>query len=144
MIEQYLKRVGSDTYEKWIVNEDNAESQEWKNFYDEKWSTFFIGSLAENFVIGFVYNILIEYWKKKEYYVNYFMMDHLFDITYKENEDTRIMINTVKTENKKCLEFNRHYSEKVGEKDLGNFCQKQIFYKLPWRWWGNDASAPPL
>lgn len=128
---------------------DNLFSDQWSTLGQDdewyigrgKWSTFFMGCQAGNLLIQFVYEMLIEYWKNKNYYVNYLMFDYIIDIAYKENSEIKNMIDTVGTQNKKCLTINRNYYKKVNIQVFEKLLESQQFHKLSWRWWGADKDA---
>lgn len=106
-----------------------------------KWSSFFMGCQAGDSLLKFIYRMHIEYFMKKEYWVHYLLMDYFIDIAYKEASEITIMIDNVKTDNKKCLTISRKYDEPVDIDEFNTFMSEQHFHKLSWRWWGNDKGT---
>ena len=64
------------------------------------WSTFFMSACAGNGLMRFCYDAYIEYWTKKQYFVNYLMFDHLIDIAYKTEYEFQSMIENTQCGNK--------------------------------------------
>lgn len=106
-----------------------------------KWSTFFMAACAGNGLCRFNYDMHIEYWSKKNYFINYLMTDHMFDIAYKESQILKKMIDEVKCGNKKCLTVNRLHNEECDTSVADKFFKEQHFHKLSWRWWKNEADS---
>lgn len=101
-----------------------------------KWSCFFMGCQADNVLVKFLYQMHVEYFTKKKYWVNYLLIDYFVDIAYRENSKIMNMIDNVKTGNKKCLTINRKYNNKVDIRQFNAFIPEQHFHKLSWRWEG--------
>lgn len=108
---------------------------------DGKWSTFFMGALQGNKLLKEVYEMHIWYWKKKKYYVNYLMFDYMIDLCCKRNTQLQLMIDNVKTGNKKCLDVNRYRDQYISQEKWKLFLEQQQFHKLSWRWWGREKNA---
>lgn len=106
-----------------------------------KWSSFFMGSTYGNGFIKFNYDMHIEYWTHNQYYVNYLMTDHMFDIAQKERILFRNMVDAVKTGNKKCLTINRLRLKACKDEEAKTFFATQKYHKLSWRWWGNTKDV---
>lgn len=105
-----------------------------------KWSTFFFECRNNNSLVKFVFLALCEYWKKKEYYINYLMFDYIIDIAYRIDPNIASMIN--EAPNSKPLTINRSYNEIVtDEKRLDYFIKVQRFHKLSYKWW-IDGNTP--
>lgn len=109
-----------------------------------RWSTFFMSAKAGNALCKFNYDMHIEYWTNKKYYINYLMTDHMFDIAYKERSKIRDMIDSVHCGNKKCLTINRVYDQPVNRSEAKAFLEEQYLHKLSWKWWGRDSDARPI
>lgn len=99
-----------------------------------KWSTFFMSAHRGNSFCRFCYDMHIEYWEKRKYWINYLMFDHIFDIAYKERVYFKNMVESVTCGNKKCLTINRIYNEKCDVNKLLHFLKTQSFHKLSWKW----------
>lgn len=106
-----------------------------------KWSSFFMGTKAGNGFIKFNYDMHIEYWKNKKYFVHYLMTDHMFDIAVKEREFLKKISDNVTSGNKKCLTINRLYAVECNRTEAEEFFKTQKYHKLSWRWWGNEAGT---
>lgn len=105
-----------------------------------QWSTFFMGCHAGNGFCKFNHDMLVEYWKFQKYYINYLMMDHIFDIAYKERPCFHKMVENVKCGNQKCLTVNRKYNQKCNIDEADEFFKAQILHKLSWKWGNIDKS----
>lgn len=79
----------------------------------------------------FNYDMHIEYWTNKKYYINYLMTDHMFDIAYKERSKIRDMIDSVHCGNKKCLTINRVYDQPVNRSEAEAFWKNNICINYP-------------
>jgi hypothetical protein len=106
-----------------------------------RWSTFFMSAKAGNAFCKFNYDMHIEYWTNRKYYVNYLMTDHMFDIAYKERSKIRNMVDSVRCGNNECLTINRKYDQPVNRGEAEAFLEKQYLHKLSWKWWGRDSDA---
>lgn len=130
--------IDEDFFEKeWItLGQDN-------NWYigRGRWSTFFMGAQAGLGFIKFNYDMHIEYWKNKKYYVNYLMTDHMFDLAYKERKAIKDLLQNNPCVYKKCLTINRKYNQIVDEKEAKEFFEKQVIHKLSWKWWGREKET---
>lgn len=105
-----------------------------------KWSTFFFECKKNNSLVRFIFAALCEYWKEKNYYINYLMFDYLIDVACKYSSDIDLMINNAT--NSKPLTINRNYNRIVtNENEINNFIKKQIFHKLSYKWW-LDGNTP--
>ena len=59
-----------------------------------------MSACAGNGLMRFCYDAHIEYWTKKQYFVNYLMFDHLIDIAYKTEYEFQSMIENTQCGNK--------------------------------------------
>lgn len=107
-----------------------------------KWSSWFMGCLAGNLLMKFIYQMHIEYLINEKYYVNYLMIYSIIDIGYKKISKFKNMIDLTESGNNKALTINRIYNEEADEKFLKEFLEEQHIHKLSWKWWGNDINAP--
>lgn len=105
-----------------------------------QWSTFFMGCHAGNGFCKFNHDMLVEYWEFQKYYINYLMMDHIFDIAYRERPCFHKMVENVKCGNQKCLTVNRKYNQKCNIDEADEFFKAQILHKLSWKWGNIDKS----
>lgn len=105
-----------------------------------QWSTFFMGCHAGNGFCKFNHDMLVEYWEFQKYYINYLMMDHIFDIAYRERPCFHKMVENVKCGNQKCLIVNRKYNQKCNIDEADEFFKAQILHKLSWKWGNIDKS----
>lgn len=99
-----------------------------------KWSAFFMSSHRGNGFCRFCYDMHVEYWNSERYWVNYLMIDHIFDIAYKERNYFKEMVDRSDCGNKKCLTVNRLYNKKCNVEEAINLMKKQSFHKLSWKW----------
>ena len=106
-----------------------------------RWSTFFMGGVAGLGFSKLNYDMHIEYWKNKNYYVNYLMTDHMFDLACKERDSLEKLVDGNLCKYRKCLTVSRRRTEKVDEKEAAAFFENQIFHKLSWRWWGREKGT---
>lgn len=106
-----------------------------------RWSSFFMGAKAGLGFIKFIYDMHIEYWSNKKYYVNYLMIDHMFDIASKERTMINNMVQNNPCKYTQCLTVNRNHDKPVDENDAKEFFKNQIFHKLSWRWWGRNRDT---
>lgn len=95
-----------------------------------KWSSFFWGCQNNNKLMGYAYQMHVEYFKNKKYWINYLLIDYMIDIAYKNDEDIRHMIDTVKSGNKKCQTINRNYNKEIDIDEFNKLMEIQAFHKL--------------
>lgn len=107
-----------------------------------KYSSWFMGCLAGNLLMKFIYQMHIEYLINEKYYINYLMIYSIIDIGYKKIPKFKEMIDSIQSGNNKALTINRMYDREADEKFLEEFLKEQHIHKLSWKWWGNDANAP--
>lgn len=105
-----------------------------------KWCTFLMSCLRGNGFCRFNYDMHVEYWENQEYWINYLMTDHIFDIAYKERPCFHKMVENVKCGNQKCLTVNRKYNQKCNIDEADQFFKAQILHKLSWKWGNIDKS----
>lgn len=106
-----------------------------------RWSTFFMGGISG---LGFTklnYDMHIEYWENKKYYVNYLMTDHMFDLACKERKEIDKLVENNPCLYRHCLTVSRNRNQLVNEKEAELFFENQIFHKLSWRWWGREKGT---
>lgn len=106
-----------------------------------RWSTFFMGGTAGLGFAKFNYDMHIEYWENKQYYVNYLMTDHMFDLACKERERIENLVENNPCLYRHCLTVSRRRNQVVNEKEAEQFFENQIFHKLSWRWWGREKGT---
>ena len=106
-----------------------------------RWSTFFMGGGSGLGLTKFIYDMHIEYWANKGYYVNYLMIDHMYDIACKERSDLNQLIEDNPCPYRKSLTVSRKKNDEVDEKAANEFFKNQKIHKLSWRWWGRDKET---
>jgi hypothetical protein len=99
-----------------------------------RWSAFFMSCHKGELLPLFEALMLKEYFDKKRYFVHYLMPYHIVDILYNESSDVKEMIDSVKTENKKCLDIHRKYNQEVDKPAIDKFLSEQKFHKLSHKW----------
>ena len=73
-----------------------------------KWTGFLMGGQKNNIVIQSVYELMLQYWKKENRLIDYFLLDYLIEVVYRNIPEARILINTIPDNNMEILFFIHH------------------------------------
>ncbi|WP_304129940.1 capsular polysaccharide synthesis protein [Phocaeicola plebeius] len=68
------------------------------NIVRGKWSGYFIASGKNNFLISFIKEMIIEFYKKHNQLLDYLLMDYVFEIGYQQYSTSKAMVDRLPTE----------------------------------------------
>lgn len=98
----------------------------------EKWCWFFIW-WQPNKLFNFVFDFFIQYHKDYKYLINYFLIDYVILLAYKNFEECKKDIDWISLHNEEIFtlanKFNEQYDEKEYKKILNHW-----FFKLTYKW----------
>ena len=97
-----------------------------------RWSINFLGGTPNSKYFSLMYEVLINYWNKHEYLINYFLTDYFTHIAYIHFTDVKeqIDLHTRCCPNLTTLNMNEPYNKF----QLQNIIKKNNFLKLSWKW----------
>ncbi|EMF5210915.1 hypothetical protein L362_03816 [Enterobacter sp. MGH 16] len=98
------------------------------------WTTYFLVSEKNGYLIGNVMNVLLEYWQKHDKIIDYFLMDYIFSYYFENDSHSRgiILSQPVLGENRFLLKnsMNEHFSLEIQKQ----FMEDPIgIYKLSYK-----------
>lgn len=100
------------------------------NWSYDKWNGFFIW-WCPNKLFDFVYNFFLEYHKKYDKLINYFLIDYAIHIAYNNLDDCKKYIDNISLHKDIFLlvkNFNKKYIKNEYDQLMDNW-----FYKLTWK-----------
>lgn len=98
-----------------------------------KWTGFLMGGQKNNIVIQSVYELMLQYWKKGNRLIDYFLLDYLIEVVYRNIPEARILINTIPDNNMEILFFIHHGNQTCEEKKYQQLTNNNYAFKLTWK-----------
>jgi hypothetical protein len=107
-----------------------------KNGYyvsENKWSNFVLASNRVSLLFPIVKQLFIEYTKKYNRFIDYFLMDYFIQVAYEAHQNIKDDIDTLHYNNPHCHDLIRVLNEEFNVKKLDKLKSKTIFFKLNWK-----------
>ncbi len=103
------------------------------NVGQRRWTTFLQAAHKRLNFCGFVYEIMLEYWKKHETVFNYVLFDYIIALAYEELPEFRSMLDELPVNNPDVDSIQALLNMQFDEKKFADLTQNTNFFKLTWK-----------
>lgn len=98
-----------------------------------RWTGFFMACGENNYFLRYLREIFYEYWKNQDKLIDYFLIDYLMIIGYKNLSKVKNILEQVPYSNPDIYWLNRNLSEKFDEFLFNDIIRSTKIFKLNWR-----------
>lgn len=98
-----------------------------------KWECFFIAGKSGFPLFTFLKDMWTEYWKNEDTLIDYLLIDHVFYIGYKENEEIRKALDECDSFHYRIDYFQRFMNEKYDKNAYEEICKNEPYIKLTYK-----------
>lgn len=98
-----------------------------------RWAGFCFRMSQESRLPGVVNKILLNYWEKEEWLIDYFMIDYLFDIAYRHFSDVKDDIDAIPFNNPELHKLCPKLCDDFNEEEFNRLTENTSFFKLSWK-----------
>lgn len=106
-----------------------------------RYTIYFLAARKNNKYIGYLYEMLIEYWKKRRYYVTYLMIYSMFELLRKRDATLEAYTEKMHIDNLRPITMNRLALTVADENEIEEFLENQSIHKLSYKWWGSNKGS---
>ena len=111
---------------------DESDNNNRKMISQGKWCGFFLGG-EDNCIPKFVDEIFGEYWKNEDILIDYFLIDYVIELGYRNIPYIKNLIDNVPYNNKGVFVLQSKLNEKFDEKYFQNLCKETSVHKLSYK-----------
>ena len=112
---------------------DSSDFNNKKMISKGKWCGFFIGGSKNNKLFLFASEFLTRYIIKEDFLIDYFLIDYVINLAYKNIDEVRNMINSIPHNNEKIFELSKIMNVGYDEKIFDNIKQVNDIHKLSYK-----------
>lgn len=106
-----------------------------------RWSNFFLACKPGNEIMGYTLNLFYRYLRKREYFVDYFMMDYFIDMVIKNDAALKGQIDDIPANNEHVHTLLSHLNDEYTTEHFEAICGDTYIHKLTWKN-GIDTTSP--
>lgn len=99
----------------------------------ERWSNFFLSCSSGNLLMGRVLKMFDIYLLKKDFFIDYFMMDYFMDMNIETDIQLKLMIDSIPYNNKNIHQLKFHLNDDYSKAKFDNICKDTYIHKLSWK-----------
>lgn len=110
----------------------HGQGSNW-NISNGKWSAFYLASSKNNYLISWVYDFCIEYWKDYKIMPCYFLIDCAFYLAYTSNSINSRIIDFVPPNNKRVFDLESMLNDKIDVEKLNQLFLETNVSKLTYK-----------
>lgn len=103
-----------------------------------RWTGFCIASREKGMLVTNAYQMLIDYWNNTDIQIDYFILDYIFDILYKENEIIQEDIDKIPYTNENLHQINPILCDNYDEKLFAELTKDTYMFKLSWKTYSTE------
>lgn len=97
-----------------------------------KWCGFFLGG-TDNYIYKFVNDFFEEYWKKEELLIDYFLIDYVIELGYRNIPHIKKLIDNVPYNNIGVFELQRNLNKDYDIAYYNKLCENSSVHKLSYK-----------
>ena len=97
-----------------------------------KWAVFFWGKMS-NKLYDFMYDLYLDYWKKENIIIDYFLMDYMVKLAYLNFKDIREEFDNIPFNNEAIHELAALLNQKFNKKDFETLLSQNDIHKLSFK-----------
>lgn len=113
------------------IRRDSIRSKKYVS--ENKWSSFFLISSKNNFLMQFLGKCFVLYWEKYDCQIDYFLLDYLIKLAYEEIPKLREMIDAIPASNQNIDWLAKHLDDEYNPRIYAAICKDTDLFKLNWR-----------
>lgn len=103
-----------------------------------RWTGFCIASKQKGMLVTNAYQFLIDYWSHTNVQIDYFILDYIFDILYKENKIIQESIDNIPYTNENLHQINPILCNNYDKEVFTNLTRNTYLFKLSWKTYSNE------
>lgn len=97
------------------------------------WSTYFIATSKGHILSKALYEILLNYWKKHNFIIEYLLTDYIIYLLYMEIPAIKFEIDNIPYNNEYIHELESLLGDEFNIKNYNYICKKTYLHKLNWK-----------
>lgn len=102
-------------------------------FYSYQWTAFFLAGIKDDIVCSFLRDFLFEYHKKEQHLIDYYLIDYIIAVGYRNISEIRRQIDAVPLTNKDVLDLQTLLGKKYNEDVFKRLTMDTGMFKLNWK-----------
>ena len=109
-----------------------------ENFYSygvnrDRWITYLQAAKKNSLLCSFGYDFLVEYWKKRNFLIDYMLIDYVVEIAYQEFPKVKNLLDAVPLNNPEIEGLRPLLNSIFDEKQFQQLKSSTNFFKLTWK-----------
>lgn len=100
---------------------------------DYKWTGFCMGGVAGNILNGFVYDMLLQYHRKENKLIDFFLIDYIIAVGYRNIPQIKELIDTVSYNNSNLYFLVNHWEESFDADAFNNITKDTNIFKTSYK-----------
>ena len=113
------------------------------NFFvsQARWSNFFLSCHPGNVLMGRTLKMFDIYLSKKNFFMDYFMMDYFMDMNIEADVNLKLLIDSIPYNNENIHRLKFHLNEDYSKEYFSSICNNTYIHKLSWKMVPLDDSS---
>ena len=99
----------------------------------DRWITYLQAAKKNNFLCSFGYDFLVEYWKERNFLIDYMLIDYAVELAYQNFPEVKNMLDSVPLNNPEIEGLRPLLNSKWDEKKFAALTSSTTFFKLTWK-----------
>lgn len=99
----------------------------------DRWITYLQAGKQNNLLCSFCYDFLVEYWKERNYMIDYMLIDYAVEIAYQELPEGKALLDSVPLNNPKVEGLRPLLNDVWSPSVLRDLTADTTFFKLTWK-----------
>ena len=113
-----------------IRHEENSHSY---GVNRDRWITYLQAAKKNNLLCSFGYDFLVEYWKEKNFLIDYMLIDYVVELAYQNFPDVKNLLDSVPLNNPEIEGLRALLNSTWDENKFAALTHSTIFFKLTWK-----------
>ncbi len=113
-----------------IRHEENSHSY---GVNRDRWITYLQAAKKNNLLCSFGYDFLAEYWKEKNFLIDYMLIDYVVELAYQNFPDVKNLLDSVPLNNPEIEGLRALLNSQWDENKFAALTRSTIFFKLTWK-----------
>jgi len=99
----------------------------------DRWITYLQAARKENILCSFGYDFLVEYWKKRNFLIDYMLIDYTVELAYQNFPECKKLLDSVPLNNPEIEGLRPLLNSAWDEKKFEDLTNSTNFFKLTWK-----------
>lgn len=104
-----------------------------RNVAMQRWTTYLQAARKDNILCRFVLDMMLEYWKMHETFIDYVMMDYFFALAYEDLPECRKILDSVPVSNNSIEDMRPLLGSKYDAEIYDELTRETKFFKLTYK-----------